>query len=363
MSKRSKFLIYWLCFALLQIVSVFAMEEDLSFYGPANRGFSSIYTLPFKKDKQGLQNGYFKIDLNRSIAPGCASFDYEKIYNLATSHGETIRLPASISNGVKLNISTFAIANLTLESYRSLGIEVSPSVKLVPFYEGCKNGERNAFYRRTGRNGGEGEINFCFSQGFTPAKIFDVVSHEAAHAILDALQPRYHKNGGGHPIGAFHEAFGDLSTLFASIRLASFQYQSPSHKNRKIASMIRAEEEVCLAPGLSGNGTCLLRKENSDLCEDHRNSVPFRSFFLRCMNKELERNMALKRSEKKTAEEIVHFFQGLLVHTVQNVPDFESLYDFSYKMIGFVESSPLSMLMRKELKKLRIDLERCKACT
>ncbi|MBS0185795.1 MAG: hypothetical protein JSS34_05585 [Proteobacteria bacterium] len=365
MSKKLKLLIFDVLFTLFQVISVFAMTEDISFFGPENRGYGSTYTLSIKRDKKALRNEYFQIEDHPSVSPSHGFFNDETAYTY-TLGNKKIPLSSTLNDQIKLNYSTFAIANLTLDSYRkscgALGIEVSPCVKLIPFYEGCKQAERNAFYRRTGRRGGEGEINFCFSQGFTPARIFDVVSHEVGHAILDALQPNYHKKMGSHPVGAFHEAFGDLSSFFASIRLASIHAVSPSSKGKRIASMIALEEEVCLAPGLSGEGTCLLRKESPDLCEDHRNSVPFRSFFLRCMNAELKRNSTLGRSEKKSAEEIVDFFQALLVHTARNVPDFESLYDLSQKMIGFIKPSPTSTLMRKELKKLRSDLERCTFC-
>jgi len=333
MSKKLKILIFDILFSLVQVISAFAMTEDISLYGAENRGYGSTYTLSIKKEKDALRNEYFEIENHPRISSGYGSFDEMTVYEYIFGN-ERRRVSPFLNNQIKSNYSTCAIANLTLDSYRRscdafLGIDVTPRVKIVPFYEGCKQGERNAFYRRTGLRGGIGEINFCFSQGSTPARIFDVVSHEVGHAILDALQPNYHKWHRSSPIGAFHEVFGDLSAFFASVRLASFQSQSTLSKNKKIASMIRDEEKICLAPGLLGKGTCLLRKESSDLCEDHRNSVPFRSFFLRCMNKELERNSTLRRSERKSAEEIVDFFQALLVHTAQSVPDFESLYELS----------------------------------
>ncbi len=45
------------------------------------------------------------------------------------------------------------------------------------------------------------------------ARCFDVVSHEAGHAILDALKPRYIYSGLPQT-GALHESFGDLTAIF-----------------------------------------------------------------------------------------------------------------------------------------------------
>jgi hypothetical protein len=48
----------------------------------------------------------------------------------------------------------------------------------------------------------------------------DVVTHEAAHSFLDNLQPYWLLDG--QP-GAFHEAFGDLMSLFVLISMVSTQ--------------------------------------------------------------------------------------------------------------------------------------------
>ncbi len=345
MLKKLKIFIYCSCFIFLGLSSVFAVREDLSFYGPENRGYSGIHTLRFEKSENGLSNTYFTIDNHPNVSPKRRNFDENTAYSFVPSEGERRLLPSHWNNRVKLNISVFAIANLTLESYQNAGMRGGPSVTLNPFYESCSN---NAFYGRTGLKGGEGEINFCFSQGFTLARIFDIVAHEVGHALLDVLQPGYHRYTKNHPVRAFGEAFGDLSAFFASVRMASLL-----GKNRDIASMIREEKDVCFAPGFLGKGTCLSRKNGDDPCEEHRNSDSFRRFFLRSMNKELERG-------KKSGEAVVQYFQNLLMRSVIKVPDFKNLYEFGEKMVGFVESSTLSRSMRKELKKLKKDLSRCR---
>ena len=67
-------------------------------------------------------------------------------------------------------------------------------------------GERSLrfLYFRTGRR--QKMIYTCRS--------FDVVAHEAGHAVLDSLQPLWLFNR-SPDVGALHEAFGDLVSLFA----------------------------------------------------------------------------------------------------------------------------------------------------
>ena len=47
----------------------------------------------------------------------------------------------------------------------------------------------------------------------------DLVAHETSRSFLDILQPRWLTNPG--QAGAFHEAFGDLNSLFILISLVS----------------------------------------------------------------------------------------------------------------------------------------------
>lgn len=76
----------------------------------------------------------------------------------------------------------------------------------------------NAYYSRD-----EGSLNFFHSTDpKTKTKLWsgdsgEVVSHEAGHAILDALRPGYFSAWSPDP-GAFHEAFGDVVAMTMSLR-------------------------------------------------------------------------------------------------------------------------------------------------
>ncbi len=78
----------------------------------------------------------------------------------------------------------------------------------------------NAFY--TGSSGSINFFTFPDSQGMIQrtAAMSDVVAHEAGHAILDGLRPRWTqamKPGAG----GFHEAFGDIVSMFRALEQKS----------------------------------------------------------------------------------------------------------------------------------------------
>jgi hypothetical protein len=78
--------------------------------------------------------------------------------------------------------------------------------------------DANAYYSRD-----EVALKFFFTRGNDGSPIFlcrslDVVAHEAGHLFLDILQPQWLSDG---QTGAFHEAFGDLCSLFVLISMVS----------------------------------------------------------------------------------------------------------------------------------------------
>jgi hypothetical protein len=79
--------------------------------------------------------------------------------------------------------------------------------------------QANAFYNRN-----KASLEFYyFKQDNGPpvylCRSLDVVAHEAGHSFLDILQPEW-LTGSGQS-GAFHEAFGDLNSLFVLISMVS----------------------------------------------------------------------------------------------------------------------------------------------
>jgi hypothetical protein len=78
----------------------------------------------------------------------------------------------------------------------------------------------NAFYSRDGQSGlfffHQAVRNRTFFSGESP----DVVCHEMGHAILDALKPQLF-DAASTEVGAFHESFGDMSSLLSALQLPS----------------------------------------------------------------------------------------------------------------------------------------------
>ncbi|MDV9168656.1 hypothetical protein R6V09_00670 [Streptomyces sp. W16] len=81
------------------------------------------------------------------------------------------------------------------------------------------DGERfNAWYNRTGVYFFHGTAN---NQTIYSAESPDIVCHEMGHAVLDLLNPRLF--GVSDPqVYAFHEAFGDISSMFSSLTMDGF---------------------------------------------------------------------------------------------------------------------------------------------
>ncbi|RIA86212.1 hypothetical protein C1645_741017 [Glomus cerebriforme] len=76
--------------------------------------------------------------------------------------------------------------------------------------------DANAYYSRE-----EGVLKFFYTNdGDRPiylCRSLDVVAHETGHSLLDIMQPGWMSDG---QTGAFHEAFGDLNSLFVLISMA-----------------------------------------------------------------------------------------------------------------------------------------------
>lgn len=77
----------------------------------------------------------------------------------------------------------------------------------------------NAFYSRDERC-----LKFFFFEapGPTPATVFtcrsfDIVAHEAGHAILDSLKPNWLRADADPQCGALHESFGDIIAIFLAL--------------------------------------------------------------------------------------------------------------------------------------------------
>ncbi len=399
MQKKWKFMIYLTCFVFLAGESVASLNEHeidmevsttLSFFGPTNRGFKTIESVKFSNVEEGPTDKHFTLSdhpasflidvgdgpigdprvVNRPVVRSALGFSSATVYGTVCPsgsrcyHGGVHPIDHSLQSTIKTRISVFAIARLTFDSFdqtcRDLRIQSRLSglnITLNPHDQVCAVGIGNAYYERKGK-GGRGTIQFC-SKSIGTAEIFDVVSHETGHAILDALNATFYGHESDHPYRAFHEAFGDLSSFYATIRLARL-----TGRSYMVPDLLRDEESICFAPGLSGEGSCLLRDASEGNCEAHANSTHFRGFFLGSIN----RVYSGLRNDSHGLWTI-DFFQRLLVHTAVNVSKFDSLYTLGDYMVNSVSSlSPnweigkfITRKMREELNLRFINLNRCKA--
>lgn len=395
MFKKWKFVISLSYLVFLAGDSVASLREDtdsatLSLYGPTNRGFSNIEPINLPNVEDGPSDNHFILSdhpasflidvgdgpigdprvVNKPVIRSALGFSSATVYGTICPagsrcyHGGVHPIDHSLQPTIKTRISVFATARLTFDSFYEAARATSNTsfldklkLSLNPHDQTCSWGDKNAYYTREGQ-AGQGAINFC-SRTVDTANIFDIASHETGHAILDALNGELLKKTPNHPHRAFHEAFGDLSSFYAAVRLARL-----TGRSYMVPDLLRNEESICFAPGLSGEGSCLLRDNSHGDCEAHANSSHFRSFFLGSMN----RVYSELRGDSHGLWTI-DFFQRLLVHTAVNVPKFDSLYTLGDYMINSVSSlSPnwqigefITRKMREELNLRFINLNRCKA--
>ncbi len=127
-------------------------------------------------------------------------------------------------------VHTFAVVRQTLTMYQralsASGSEMplpwqwnssADTAPLLVYPHGLPN-VMNAFYSRS---------QTCLKFGdFIPTgqsarvytcRSFDIVAHEAAHAVLDGLKPRWLMADAPPQTGGLHEAFGDLTAIFLAL--------------------------------------------------------------------------------------------------------------------------------------------------
>lgn len=135
---------------------------------------------------------------------------------------------------------------------------------LAVFPRGLPN-VMNAYYSRNDRalkfgdfvpSGGSDRVFTCRS--------FDIVSHEAGHAVLDGLKPQWILSSAPPQTGGLHEAFGDLTAIFLclsqmdQVEAVIAQTKADLHDKTFLADMA---EQFGLALGRT-NG---LRNADNDL--------------------------------------------------------------------------------------------------
>lgn len=127
-------------------------------------------------------------------------------------------------------VHTFAIVRLTLTMYqRALAMDnqAAPlpwqwndarnTAPLSVFPHGLPN-VMNAYYSRSDKALKFGDFipNGTGERLFT-CRSFDIVSHEAAHAVLDGLKPHWLAANNPPQTGGLHESFGDLTAIFLAL--------------------------------------------------------------------------------------------------------------------------------------------------
>ncbi len=140
----------------------------------------------------------------------------------------------------------------------------------------------NAFYTRGGMEPAglyffhEAVRGRVFNSGESP----DIASHEMGHAILDAIQPDLYDTQ-TIEAAAFHEAFGDVSSILSALQVASFRDQvldetggslNRSSRLSRLAEQLGAAIRM-LRPDLA-DADCLRNASNSFFYRDPQTLPP-----------------------------------------------------------------------------------------
>lgn len=127
-------------------------------------------------------------------------------------------------------IHTFTVVRQTLTMYQralAAGGDAAPlpwqwnsgsnTAALHVFPHGLAN-VMNAYYSRNEHALKFGDfIDDNSGQRIYTCRSLDIVSHEAGHAVLDGLKPRWLQSNNPPQTGGLHEAFGDLSAIFLTL--------------------------------------------------------------------------------------------------------------------------------------------------
>ncbi|OJX14372.1 MAG: hypothetical protein BGO77_05865 [Caedibacter sp. 37-49] len=319
--------------------------EEVSIYSPNGRfGFNgSIVDITLENVQSGPQDKYFSLDNERRDIPtyiprGLLVFKKDTQWNFDNSEGRgdpKLDKPVGpeLSAVINHRISTYGIARLTLDSFLECGVNTSSfnTLKVIfnPDDRACRLGIGNAYYERINRPG-IGRIELCGAiNNQTPlptARFFDIVSHETGHSILDALNAYFYGHRSNSPLAAFHESFADLSTFFASLRLAKIH-----EKDDEVVHLLsNSNISLCLALNFDGRGHCLRNSIDVNAsCESHDNSRKFTNFYLKSMREVFTHYP----QTSDNAYWVVNYFQKLLVQSVVSVRTVNSLYDMGTHVV------------------------------
>ena len=214
--------------------------------------------------------------------------------------------------------------------------EVGPVLKVL-LDEGV---DLNAYYDRRALNffHGPSPSGTVYS-GESP----DIVCHEMGHAILDSFKPQLW-GAASHEVAAFHESFGDMSSILSALQLPSLRtailsdtgghlYQNSrlSRLAEQLGNAIRAQQPDAVDPD------CLRNAVNSFTYEDPVNLPPmapagqlsseahsfsrvFTGAFFECLGSMLTASAHPSVPSSQELLSVANDLAGLLVGAVKQAP-------------------------------------------
>jgi len=317
-------------------------EEKAAPVTPTKPVLFGSRALIYKQDPSVTEIGIRKVLLRGPIQPGPRNTRV-KLQGVADVAPNTMNdfIQTPDTEGFDA-VHTFAVVNQALtKCQRSLGSTIrwqwNSSSNVEPIDVFPRAGETmNAFYSRD-----EQSLKFFFfRQPGAPTsaplvftcRSFDIVSHEAGHAVLDSLKPGWIEASSNLQTGALHEAFGDILAIFLAlaqldqVEALIVQTKGDLHNKTFLSDMA---EQFGLALGRD-NG---LRNADNDKTmsevsnEVHDLSQVFTGGIYDVLADmfELERDLA-REDEAATLLRVADYLFGLLLRAIMASPDNDATF-------------------------------------
>lgn len=192
-------------------------------------------------------------------------------------------------------------------------------------------GDDNAWY-----GGQDKSLNFTFNDrnGNYMCRSFSTVAHETGHACLDVIFPRLLEEGYRTEYSrALHEAFGDITAILASMKLAegcgAIAQYAEALQNGRLG--MRLPDGVCIRNAGASVG--------SERFEHHHMSKPFTKAFFKMM----EETVKVKR---KFNSQIIHVYMNALLESIRTLKHLNN--SLLYDVLSSIETYLVNATFLKE---------------
>jgi hypothetical protein len=188
-----------------------------------------------------------------------------EVYDPSTADFRYWNADAALTRGINFWEPLLPSGTVWSTMHQPMNVQLDEGVDFNAFY--ARDSGLNFFHGDVHKGG----VHTTVYSGESP----DVVCHELGHAILDAVKPELF-DAMSAEVGAFHEAFGDMSSMLSALQIPSFRdfvlQQTGGHLNvnsrlSQLARQLGWAIRVMFGPG-AVDADCLRNTCNSFFYQD-----------------------------------------------------------------------------------------------